>query len=142
MFLLRARMAVVSSVRACVCACVLRPSVRTFRVRISCRHRHTRAHRARGTRHKSPSCRRSSFAAGHVCANSRRHRISARVCTVLCVCVGPCTRVHGDARACRCAQMHARPSHCSSPCQTLSLQSVFAKRRAGATRPTMLKVVG
>ena len=60
-----------STVRARVCACVHRPSARALGVRISCRHRHARAHRARGT----------------------------------------------------------RPSHCSSPCQTLSPRSALAKRR-------------
>ena len=142
MFLLRARMAVVSSVRARVCACVNRPSwlfsacVRhpsaqalaytthcVYPLRVSVHHPSSQVHV------RASPCE-------YMCAHRRRHRISACVYTVLCVCVGLYTCVNGDVRKATYLRRHrhARPSHCSSSCQTLRLQSVFAKRWYATTR--------
>ena len=75
----------------------------------------------------------------YVCAHRRRHRISACVYTVLCVCVGLYTCVHGDVRKAFKSMPNIGVTQCSS---------VFAKRRvcyslhaAEATCPSTIMVV-
>ena len=143
MFLLRARMAVVLSPSERVYArvCVNRPSWlfndrarKRLHIRLIACIRCVSRYIIRARR-----CTCVHSPCEYVCAHRRRHRISACVYTVLCVCVGLYTCVHGDVRKAFKSMPNIGVTQCSS---------VFAKRRvcyslhaAEATCPSTIMVV-
>ena len=143
MFLLRARMAVVSSVRARVCACVNRPS---WLFSTCVRHPSAQAlaytthcvYPLRVSVHHPSSQVHVRFVQVCLCALIGAVIASQRVCTQFSACVS------AYARACMAMCVKPRIYDATGTraqvtvrvheCQTLRLQSVFAKRWYATTR--------